>query len=688
MFTQLRKFIGGLSLSRNSMSLPLGKQFLRYGNRPITPDWSEVVIDDRDLYTGYSFAAINTRAKSTSIVAKDNVHTQSQKKDFVHPYLPLISDSINFSEFRFWQEISTYLDLEGVYYLMAVRNVEEGRIGNVVGFKLLNPYNITRVLDRDNLEVGGYVENRKGMQREIAKELIIEIRELNPFDQDQAYAMTDASKDSQFTLKTAGDYTRHSLRGNINAPGILTTDVLLDTEKFKNFTERIKNHTKGEPLFGNGAGAIKFDPMQIDLSKAGLKDINETNAQSVFATSGVSKTMLGIEQSGVTRETSKTQKANFIELQTIPRIQLIIDALNLDYKKNYPTQYAQNKALISVNNPSAMDNEAELADVKVKQSEADLYTQLIDDGYNPKIVAQYVNGDIGIEQLGTPNRPETPQPEDNTAKKKEYNQLDLVSAQRAILENTVVEIEEQLVIKAISRIPKLVTNAADDADFTKSELITPTEKRSAKNELNATLAAFYASVTAVVGNARMNERKDEFDLGGTFKISKTREFIKSISKEVADSHINTVTDDIYLTAQKAALEGKSQQAIISAIKHEYTSVISTTRAKTISRTETQRAFTMSQFQADSQFLSENDIVERAYKKWRTNSANPCRICLELASEPAIPFFENFRSLGESVNYTEDGKDKSYPINFTRVDAGTVHPNCSCDYELIIQKEKL
>ena len=41
--------------------------------------------------------------------------------------------------------------------------------------------------------------------------MIIEMAELNPFDEDKPFAMTDAAKDSQFTIKTADDYTRADL---------------------------------------------------------------------------------------------------------------------------------------------------------------------------------------------------------------------------------------------------------------------------------------------------------------------------------------------------------------------------------------------------------------------------------------------------------------------------------------------
>jgi hypothetical protein len=220
---------------------------------PMYPDYSQVVMEDKDLYTGYGYALINKTANKVAKTAIDNVRSWSDVKGAVHPYVEVLDQSPTFSLYQFWKHISIYIDLEGVYYLMAVRNVADNRVGSIQEFKLLNPYNITRILDSNNMDVGGYVETRKGMQRDIPKEMIIEIRDLNPFSEDIAYAMTDAAKESQFTLKTSGDHTRNALKHNINAPGIINTDVILPDEQFQNFKARVNAHTKGEPIFGNGA---------------------------------------------------------------------------------------------------------------------------------------------------------------------------------------------------------------------------------------------------------------------------------------------------------------------------------------------------------------------------------------------------------------------------------------------------
>lgn len=696
-------------LIRNSISLPLGKRFLAYGNgEKMFPGWSDVVMSDQDHYTGYSYAAIRNRANGVATLALDNLHTQSKIKDFVHPYLPLIDDSPYFSKFWFWYVISTYLDLEGVFYLFALRNSDATKKGSVLYFKLLNPYTITRLLDTNKLEVVGYRQNINGFTREFNKDMIIEIRELNPFDNNEPYAITDAAKEGQFTLKTSGDYTRHSLKNNINSPGIISTDVLLGTEEFQNFKARMSGHTKGEPVFANGKGAITYEPMQVDLSKAALKEVNEGSRDIVFAVHGVSKTMMGFEQSGTTRETANVQEGLFDKMQTVPRIQLVVDALNLDYKNSYPKEYAANKAIITVNNPSSKDQDAEIKDITVKQTSFDLYDDLIAQGYDEKIAGKYVKGEIGVDELGAPTKEPRPLPVSPTAptpteptpkkiKKKEsdgyyervqINSIELIQNQQSVLENSVINIQEQLVVKAINRIPKLIKNGLVKNDIENEEdLITPQDKKVSRNELIEILLAFYAVIASLIGESRMAEDVEKYTLPGLFKLTSTlKKTIAQLSDKVAASHVDTISKEIYEIARKAALEGKSQQEIISILKTKYSAEMSVVEARRVSRTETNRAFTMSQYEADRQFISQNNLEKRAFKQYHVRSGNPCPFCLQLQAQGLIPFDDAFVELGSSVVADKDGKIVKYNVDFLAVYAGNLHPNCSCDYNLVIKDE--
>ena len=139
-------------------------------------------------------------------------------------------------------------------------------------------------------------------------------------------------------------------------------------------------------------------------------------------------------------------------------------------------------------------------------------------------------------------------------------------------------------------------------------------------------------------------------------------------------------DDLYKIAYEAAQKGMSQIEIINEIKNKYSYDISETRAKTVARTETNRAFTRAQYEADKQFVEQNGLEGKVFKQWHTRSDNPCEFCQALEDEGLVPFEDTFRDIGQSI--TVDGK--SLDVNFESLEAGNAHPNCSCDYELVIK----
>lgn len=420
---RIKSAIKGFTTVDNSYNeqAAMARSFLKYGNqKPLAQDWSSIIMDDSQLYQGYPYAAINVRANKLAQLATENVKTELSEAyenklnleddEYLHPYLEIINKSPTFSNYQFWYNVSTYLDLEGVYYLMAVRTIagegDQKRLGNIQSFKLTSPYNIRRIINKSTGDIGGYVEAKNGFVREIPLDLIIPIVKLNPFNDNEPYAMTDAAKEYQYTLKQAGDYTRHSLKNNMSAPGILNTDVLLPQEQFENFKNRVTSQEKGVPLFGNGAGAITWESMQIDLDKASLTSINEMNRATLFAVSGVGKTIMGIEESGTTRETSKTQKDLFTENHIIPQLQLILDAFNQDYKNNYNKEYLVNGAELYIDSPLGVDKDVELKDkeielkeIEVKDAEFALYDLLLSKSYTSDTIKQYLDGDIEINEL-------------------------------------------------------------------------------------------------------------------------------------------------------------------------------------------------------------------------------------------------------------------------------------------------
>jgi 2'-5' RNA ligase len=957
---RLQAAVQGFRTANNSMGQNLGRQFLKYGNRqpdPSVQDWAQLLMRDEDFYTGHGYSAINNRANRVVTLATEHLKTKAKQSvmdeakqsgaDVKHPYLQLIEDSSTFSDDVFWYMISTYLDLQGVFYLFVLRNGEGKRIGTAQEFKLLNPYDITRVYSNsDTTKVEGYIEIRDGMSREIPPHMIIEMRKLNPFRWSEPFSMSDAAKDAQFTLKQSGDHMRNTIGRNNKFPGIVQigeSEITLDPEQLANFKARVLSKDKrGEPIFATGVGSPKWADMQLDLRKSLPDLVQEVNMRTLTAVTGNSKTMAGIEESGTTRDTSKTQKDLFTENHAIPQARLIISALNQDYKNSYPDEYKKNGYKITIDNPLGTDHDAEEKDIQNRMSSQELYKTLRNDGYSHEIAAKYANGEIGLMDIGEPtekpepttvvvsedskadtpstdtttntvvlNAPSQPRKSSKEVTSYDYPQVyeslgidtdklgfvmldtkpfevtkyveggedDLfygeagsfkdgavaektahvtlmfglmenandwkkeigivlddwsirnveiqevgyfsnddsedvpivahvkptdkllegnmrlkllphintfpdyrphitlayvkndpavvkkwvstlgkelngkrvsidkginygeknfvqhihkrdhaptiknqfsqddqgtLDTQQGMLQNAIVNIEEKLVATVLNRVTK---NQFEE----QSDIISKEEKEAFENELEIALAAFYGIILPLYARNVLSRRVSEFGMFADFKLnSSVQSYIKDAAKKASVSHVNTITEDlletikktekslvdraveeikqtpeatgktdeqIYKLARKKALEGAGRQEIASAIRREY-SEISTNRAKAIARTETNRAFTQSQFQADKQFIKQNNLEGRAYKKWITRSGNPCALCLEKAAQPPIPFDKAFAELGDEITATEevDGKTRvlKQKITYETVEAGNLHVNCSCIYQLIVE----
>lgn len=708
--------------TRNSGSLRAARDFLRFGSgRDMRADWSQVIMAPQDNYTGYMYGAIDIRAVSSTKIgeyylktkAKPEVAEQAKKKEeeVVHPYIELIDESKTFSNFDFWYDNSTYLDLMGCAYILVIRNVNKGLVGNIQEFKILKPYFVQRIFDANTKELLGYKEHKGGMVRDIPKEMIIPIIKLHPFSHDETYSTADAAKDHQFTLKSAGDYTRSAIRGNTNAPGIIGTDRELEGEELANFKSRVMGHVKGEPLFAGGKGALTWQDMQVDLNKAALKDVNSISLNNLISVTGASKTMLGIEESGTTKDTSKTQKDNFIDYRSIPIVQKIIDALNQDYKNYYPNDYAKTKFKMYIDNPLLSDRDSELKDVDIRSRKQEVYNTLVNKGYDHEIAAKYAEGTATLMELGEPtNEPiQVGIPENQAAilLKQEKNELTikhevestpkeplevvdnqadtgLLRTTQASLQNSIVNIDERMIAEISQRLGKV------ENDLKETDLLTERQRKEYENELELVLMGFYGIILPLFAYNVLSKRAESYGKLVPFKMNnEVRSFIKDIASKAARSHIETTLDSVYKFAQEQALKGVGRDQIVRDIINKYGAEISKSRASLIAQTETNRAFTMSQFQADKQFIKQGGYEGQAYKQWVTRSDNPCGICLNLASQPPIPFDQNFADIGDELTGTElkDGKTivRKMTVGFADLEAGNAHPRCFCDYDLIIRE---
>ena len=769
----------------------LARDFLVNGDRTMKGNWSITKLADKDMLKGYPYAALDLRAKTVARLGFD-VITSSYKEgslkkdaDTRHPYIAAIEDSTNFDNYKFWVKSSKYIDMRGVRYIAFVRGkTDDGVVGNVTDVYALNSYMITEVVNKADGEIGGYIETNPntGGQRTWEPHQIVRITDDNPIT-DDPLGRIEAAKEAQFTLKQAGDFTRSSLNANENAPGIISTKLVLDPEQFTNFKEGIKNSSKGQPIITNG-GQVDWQAMNIDLDKSALDKINEIQRSELFAVTGQSKTSMGIEESGTTRDTSEVQDDKQVRDQAIPTIKLIASALDLDYRKNYPKDFELYGWSIKVADPTAKNIEAEKEAIAVREGEFDLAQKLISQGYDVELSRKYAKGEIGIDQLGEPKKQEPVAP----TEPKETNTFNIsptinipetkapdvtVNSPAVTVEAPVVNIENKLdskpvefdtlktehehshdatpeeletinnnlevadqnivmqqqgaltngIINIDNRIVSLVTNKVTKNAFeNESDIIDAKDRDEIEAELELLLMGFYTVLFGLYGRQLMQKRSSELGQLAEFKMNRNvTDYIRSNAVKASKSHVDTVvkelhlavkeayaeavelkvaeltangekaTKAIYAEARKLALEGAGRQQIISAIKAAQ-SDISTKRATTIARNETRKAFTQTQYQADTQFLTENGFIETAEKRWRTNSSNPCGLCLDQAARGWIPFRENFVNKGETLTYDYEKKDgtvsqRSVVMDYEDIDAGLLHVNCACQYDLRITSEE-
>lgn len=749
----------------------LAQDYLRYGTGA-TPILGQVMMGEKDKYTGYMYGAVTRRANKVISLADENIKTKANKqttesakrseRELVHPYLKLIDESPSFDNDEFWREIQSFIDLRGQYYLF----VRRGKAGNVIGeakeFKLLRPYEITVVRDGNNLEVIGYVETRDGVYREIPPHMIIPFNAFNPLDRIKAFSMADAAIDAQFTLKELTEQVQTTARRNRKYPGVALFgggEVTLDTEQVANFKSRMRSKSHSdEPMFAGGkAGNISWIDMQIDMRKSAIDMANEMQLNALIAVTGTSKTKFGIEQSGVTRDTADVQDDQFVADHAIPAARLILSALNQDYKNSYPKDYAKYGYKLYVKSPLGDDKDTELKSVRIRKESFSLYQSMRAKGYSDDVSARYANGNMELTEIGEPTEEPTPlvdgkppgqdgsagieEEEDDSdddqrppaagASNNHDHTHDLlpvirnetseddraaIAQQEAALLGAIVGVQAQIVEAALTNVPRLTYETQD-------VIITEEQEQAAVAALIAALVAFYAALLAVQGLVVMARRVLEFSLTGSFEMDEeVNQYIEATARLAAESHVSTVLDDIrksvretvenlvqeerqriaddpqtgdptekdeiYAFARRKAFEGVGQERIVRAIRDKFGEDISKTRAKTIARTESRRIYNRAQFDADRQFLTQNELMTRAYKKYVNRGPDPCPFCKMLAARPPIPFMQPFAKLGEVLTATFTKADGSMSVRTMKVGfedamSGEIHPNGWCGYQLII-----
>lgn len=402
--------------------------WLRSGHKGIMlNNTAEVRIEPKHLYRGYGYGIIRSVVNSGINTAEENIRTTcsslqreilAEKDDQIeHPYKKLWQNSPYFSEYDFWKKYLTYIQLKGEFYIYMNRKKLVGAdrykpgtknlCGKTAYMKIINPYEMKpHKYDKETGAVSEWIRTFKNPNG--GKDLtqiypayqIIRVAEFDPWKEEEPYSLLDASRENLFTLENAKDYTRHALVNNINAPGLLAVEGDFQSqEEFDNYVAMLQNHTEGEMVIAAGNAKTTYQDMNQNLDGASQEKIRGIERDEMLVTSGVSKSVLGIETTGLTRDVAATQKLTFTERTVVPYIRLMIETLNYDYRTMYAGNFIIDKYILRITIPSVGDKAQEMKELEIREEEYNMVQRYVERGYTRKSAAQYVRGEIDVEQL-------------------------------------------------------------------------------------------------------------------------------------------------------------------------------------------------------------------------------------------------------------------------------------------------
>lgn len=382
----------------------VANDFLRRGNFKTKQD---VQLDQKFnpemTVNGWMYAALNIRSDAFGEFCEENIVSESEKQEnLYHPYLKLIEESKEIPEYEFWKKAISNYDNYGLIYFFVLRRVVKDKDGTIQHIGLPTKINILSspkitALTHDGKIVGYREQIDATHKREFAPEQIIRVINPHPRNQDEPYSIYEAAKDYQYTINKGTEFAQNALINNINTPGILSTSEVLNDEEYDNLISRINSHEPGKAIVTDGTGNLTYTSISQSLDQAALPTLTELSRQTIFAVTGTSKTILGIEESGVTRDTSKVQDKKFIKRAIAPVAKRIISAFNFDYRVRYPELYKQNGVKMVIKSIYDAAETSEQFDVQKKLF--DDITEIVYSGYTKESAEKFMYGDISFTDL-------------------------------------------------------------------------------------------------------------------------------------------------------------------------------------------------------------------------------------------------------------------------------------------------
>lgn len=392
---------------------PLSHEFWRRGSMKSLENIAlDKASDESSMLSGYLFAALDLRKTVFAEFCEENIVSRAWNTNSIrtyHPYLDLIENSRIQTEFDFWNDIATDWDMRGEVYIFLLRRVvysqekdKDGHykiehLGKPVSIEVLDA-NQVRPLKGSHDQIVGYEQWLDGSHKRVfAPEQIIHIVNKNPFDKEKPYSIFDIAKDYQYTMNKSADFTKSAIINNTNTPGILSTDQVLSDAEYDNLIARINGHEAGKVIVSDGSGKLTYTPVSQELDEVALPSIADVNRQIIFAITGTSKTMLGIEESGTTRDTSKVQTEKFLQRVIRPLAKRVISAFNFDYRIRYEDDYKKDP--IDMILKGTVDSTEAQATYETQKYLYDSVLEMTYAGYTAESAENFLKGDIAFIDL-------------------------------------------------------------------------------------------------------------------------------------------------------------------------------------------------------------------------------------------------------------------------------------------------
>lgn len=359
---------------------------IRAGLNPANAFKTEATISPQEFYRGYGFGVVSRRGEYTSNYIIDNIYAKNDKDeaDLEHPYWKAIMSSDDIDPFELLKNVSEDRDLFG---FGVVGFYQDGLDFHVYEIDARN----VRIIRSTTNEILGISETRNGQVRDIGPRNYVLIRRTDRLS-DGELSLAEAANTSSAVLSRSAAFTASAIDNNINSPGIIGTDVILPDNIAANFKRNIQSHIKGEPIFSNGSNAVWWKDMQTDLNKAALESVVKVNRDELFSTLQTSKTIMNIEESGTTRETSRLQEGIFIRGPIYSQARAIVYALNRHYKRWHPVTYTVKKINLDIRKYISNDVEDQTERIKYVTDRAEAALKLKELGYEEDEIDPVLDG--------------------------------------------------------------------------------------------------------------------------------------------------------------------------------------------------------------------------------------------------------------------------------------------------------